>query len=306
MESAVPEITVSPLAAAALPEAAEEDPVARAEREVAESAELLRQWTVARGRMRGWGNPFDLTIQPAIGGEEASITLKRVMCVMTVGRLQRVVQAKLESSPRPDQQRLFIVDGEKGPLEDETLPIGAYGVVPGATLHLAMRDEQAAAARRLARGNVRAAQAKADMEAHGAKMARALKAQNIGRMSAMTVSAVALLVLLSSLLYGCGACAYGVCDGTLFGECVCTGNHLGEYCEDSCGHFGKVANGTCICSGKYTGTFCELQPGEVPSDDSGLGLGWWILIILAILACCCVSALTALYVMAKIMGAGFH
>ena len=56
---------------------------------------------------------------------------------------------------------------------------------------------------------------------------------------------------------------------------------------------GKVANGTCICSGKYTGTFCELQPGEVPSDDSGLGLGWWILIILAILACCCVCAMCA-------------
>ena len=39
----------------------------------------------------------------------------------------------------PDRQRLFIAKGAQEPLADETLPIGAYGVLPGvATRHLAM------------------------------------------------------------------------------------------------------------------------------------------------------------------------
>ena len=65
----------------------------------------------------------------------------------------------MASHPTPDEQRLFIVDRGKGPLRDETLPVGAYGVVAGATLHLALRDGEAAAARRVARVQVRAAQA---------------------------------------------------------------------------------------------------------------------------------------------------
>ena len=64
-----------------------------------------------------------------------------------------------------------------GPLEDETLPIGAYGVVAGVTLHLAMRDPEAARLRmrlrREARERVRAAQA----EVRAAKARREARAQ---------------------------------------------------------------------------------------------------------------------------------
>ena len=52
--------------------------------------------------------------------------------------------------------------GKQGPLRDETLPIGAYGVVAGVTVHLAMRDDLAAAARREARAKVRAAHTAAE------------------------------------------------------------------------------------------------------------------------------------------------
>ena len=70
-----------------------------------------------------------------------------------------------------------------------------------------------------------------------------------------------LLVLIIAAYFngGCGACANGAaCDG-LFGECVCTGNHLGEYCGESCGDFGQVNGSACVCSGNRTGAFCELD-----------------------------------------------
>ena len=127
----------------------EEHPEKRAEREVAEAEELLRQWEASR---RGsFDGSFDLTVQPVIGGEDAAFTLNSVWSGMSVSALHERVEKEMESKPRPDVQRLFIVNGDKGPLEDTALPIGAYGVVAGVTLHLAMRDGQAAAARRAAR-----------------------------------------------------------------------------------------------------------------------------------------------------------
>eukprot|EP01051_Picozoa_sp_SAG22_P021212 SAG22_NODE_4592_length_1223_cov_0.797153_1_plen_203_part_00 len=82
--------------------------------------------------------------------------------------------------------------------------------------------------------------------------------------------------------YGCIACENdATCDG-LFGACVCTGNYLGEYCENSCGEFGQVNGSACVCSSGYTGTFCDRRPGEA---DSGLGAGWIALIILLIVGC---------------------
>eukprot|EP01046_Picozoa_sp_COSAG06_P107243 COSAG06_NODE_53570_length_299_cov_0.910000_1_plen_50_part_10 len=48
-------------------------------------------------------------------------------------------------------------------------------------------------------------------------------------------------------------CATGSSGG------VCTGNHLGEFCEDSCGENGQVVNrfngSACECSANYTGVF---------------------------------------------------
>ena len=58
---------------------------------------------------------------------------------------------KMKSAPEPDQQRLFVIaGGGQEPLEDETLPIGAYKVGPGVTLHLAMQDAARTASRRAA------------------------------------------------------------------------------------------------------------------------------------------------------------
>ena len=139
---------------AAKPDKPEEEPAARAEREVAEAEELRKQWEAGNPDRA----PFDLTVQPAIGGEEAAVTLEGVTSHMSVAELHERIHAEMESKPTPDEQRLFIVDGTKGPLRDETLPIGAYGAVSGVTLHLAMRDGKATAARREARAQVRAAQ----------------------------------------------------------------------------------------------------------------------------------------------------
>jgi hypothetical protein len=81
-----------------------------------------------------------------------------------------------------------------------------------------------------------------------------------------------LIALLVPLIVYLSRCDYGACENDatcdgLFGECGCTGNHLGEYCEHSCGEFGQVSGGACVCSGNRTGTFCELHPGEIGDDD---------------------------------------
>jgi hypothetical protein len=60
-------------------------------------------------------------------------------------------------------------------------------------------------------------------------------------------------------------CATGSSGG------VCTGNHLGEFCEDSCGENGQVVNrfngSACECSANYTGVFCNLRPGEIAEKE---------------------------------------
>ena len=108
-----------------------------------------------------------------------------------------------------------------------------------------------------------------------------------------------LCVLPSYLDHGCGACENdAACDG-LFGECVCTGNHLGEYCEDSCGDFGRVSGSACVCSGNYQGAFCELdalgQLVDDRDDSTGLGAGWIVLIVLGTCCFCVTCVPCALY-----------
>ena len=227
---------------------------ARVERDVAEADELLRQWEVSPRDQA----PFDLTVQPAIGGEEAAVTLKGVTSSMKVGQLHWRIQQEMESKPHPDQQQLFILGGDKGALEDGELPIGAYGVVSGVKLHLAIRDEGEAAARRLARGQLRDDQ-RVVREARDAARARRKRVVKRTAKVMCFVATTTLLVLLSAYFNGgCGACENGAaCEG-LFGACACAGNHLGEYCEHSCGEYGQVNGSACVCSGNHTGKFCEI------------------------------------------------
>eukprot|EP01045_Picozoa_sp_COSAG04_P038309 COSAG04_NODE_10204_length_796_cov_1.285509_1_plen_99_part_01 len=98
------------------------------------------------------------------------IVLRGVTAAMPVSQLMARIHAQ-KPDATPDRQRLFIVDKGEGkgqePLEDETLPVGIYGVAEGKTLHMAMRDEEAAAARRELRVRLRRekAEAKAAAEA---------------------------------------------------------------------------------------------------------------------------------------------
>jgi hypothetical protein len=251
-----------------------EDSTKLAEREVAHADELLLQWEAVQWRTSHCR--FDLTVQPAIGGEEAAITLKGIISNMSVSKLRDRVHAEMESKPQPDEQQLFIVDGDKGPLEDETLPVGAYGVVPwaGVTLHLALRDGQSAVRRREARSQVRARLRAEAEEAERARERAECKQRERERkhkkaVNAFITSVAAILVtlLITSPLTagayfsrGCGACKNdAACGGSLWGECICTGNHLGTYCEHSCGEFGQVDGSICVCSDSHTGTFCELD-----------------------------------------------
>ena len=81
------------------------------------------------------------------------------------------------SGPKPDQQRLFVMDGEQTVLEDDTMPIGAYGVGSGVTLRLAMQDADQAAARRAAREAVQAAAREEQMRKEAEEQAEAEAAQ---------------------------------------------------------------------------------------------------------------------------------
>jgi len=132
-----------------------------AKAEVAEADRQRDAWERGGGAAASSSAPFDLTVQPTVGGQEAAITLKGVTANTSVGEIQEMVHAKMESKPKPDEQRLFIVAGAQTPLEDETLPIGIYGVVEGVTLHLAMQDAAAGAARREGRAAVRQERAEA-------------------------------------------------------------------------------------------------------------------------------------------------
>ena len=127
------------------------------------------------------------------------------------------------------------------------------------------------------------AEAEAAKKALAAKEARErwwMKCKELTKVVAPLGAACGLLVLLMLISYfnGCGACENdAACNGLLFGDCVCTGNYLGEYCEESCGEFGQVVGSACVCSGNYTGTFCELDVGVgVDLDlDADADVGVW-------------------------------
>ena len=98
--------------------------------------------------------PFALSVQLGVmGGEDAAIELENVTAEMKVADLKAQVcarrrQASPDSTMTPDGVRLLIVEQGQKALEDGDVPVGAYGVARGVTLHLAMQDAAPAAARR--------------------------------------------------------------------------------------------------------------------------------------------------------------
>eukprot|EP01045_Picozoa_sp_COSAG04_P006627 COSAG04_NODE_330_length_16594_cov_25.794146_1_plen_359_part_00 len=126
----------------------------KAHEEIEDAEARLQRWEEGVGATAAARAPFDLTIQPVVSGDDAAIELSRVTASMPVSELLDLIHAE-KPEATPDRQRLFIAKGAQEPLADETLPIGAYGVVEGVALHLAMRDEKAAAARRELRAKLR-------------------------------------------------------------------------------------------------------------------------------------------------------
>ena len=234
--------TPSQLAAAPPP-----DPLRKAREEVEVAEQRLRGWEKGVGATAKAKERFDLTVQPVISGEDAAIELAGVTAEMSVEELMARIQAE-RADVTPDRQRLFIAKGGQEPLEDETLPIGVYAVLPGTTLHLAMRDAEEAAARRARRAEVRAEKAAAQAAKEAAAAAR--KAVWLGRRAAVGRAGkslakslakfgapVALLLLIIYLAAGCkeDTCnGGGVCSGFV-AQCTCFGNFVGEYCEHDCG-----------------------------------------------------------------------
>eukprot|EP01045_Picozoa_sp_COSAG04_P034148 COSAG04_NODE_7353_length_1141_cov_8.800384_2_plen_147_part_01 len=101
-----------------------------ASEEIARSDALLKTWGRGGGATAKAQERFDLTIQPVVSGEDAAIELKGVTAELSVEELMARIHAT-KKAVTPDRQRLFIATGDQEPLEDGTLPIGAYGVLPG-------------------------------------------------------------------------------------------------------------------------------------------------------------------------------
>ena len=177
----------------AAPLAGSSDALEQARKEVAASAERLRQWREsgesgesARGDVHS--NNFPLQILPMVGGAQAAFHVQRVTTETLVKEVKdKIWRARTSishtsghacpSGPKPDQQRLFVMDGEQTVLEDDTMPIGAYGVGSGVTLRLAMQDADQAAARRAAREAVQAAAREEQMRKEAEEQAEAEAAQ---------------------------------------------------------------------------------------------------------------------------------
>ena len=162
------------------PSSGSSDALEQARKEVAASAERLRQWRESgesgeSARGDAHSDNFPLQILPMVGGAQAAFHVQRVTTETLVKEVKdKIWRARTSishtsghacpSGPKPDQQRLFVMDGEQTVLEDDTMPIGAYGVGSGVTLRLAMQDADQAAARRAAREAVQAAAAAAREE----------------------------------------------------------------------------------------------------------------------------------------------
>ena len=253
------------------PEPDEENPEEqRAEREVAEAEELLRQWEASRHDEA----PFDLIVQSMIGN--ARVTLKGVRSSMRVAELQDLVHTKMTSNPTPLMQRLFIVDGNQRPLEDETLPIGAYGVVAGVTLHLAMRDEEAARLRMQLRQEARARSC-AGRASEGCAASRQLCSQGCvaaGRSCASCARRFGPGICV------CGACAAaGCCCAGCLGHGPCSGAGA-VICPTPDWGYGPNGPDFCTAADLCLGDCCN---GWCAQDDGARCLA------LSSAGCCCAS-----------------
>eukprot|EP01045_Picozoa_sp_COSAG04_P015580 COSAG04_NODE_1241_length_7596_cov_2.497399_2_plen_253_part_00 len=119
--------------------------------QIEDSEKRRFRWEGSPDAVNAPARPFALAVQPVVEGQGAAIVLQGVTAAMRVEQLRARIHAEMRSNPLPDTQRLFMVGAAQTPLEDEALPLGAYELGPGMTLHLALQDGEAAAARRVLR-----------------------------------------------------------------------------------------------------------------------------------------------------------
>ena len=246
-------------------------------------------------------------VQQLTGAKHKVMVIHNKSCPVLVGELKRTVN-KRHGGPTPDGMKLLRnnEDGTPGDAfdEDDTQSLADAGILDGATVHMTVQDEVAGKARREAREaatkahrEAREAATKARREELEAKRLAERNAElnaekRRGRckkncfwwmfyMSPFAVIAF-LVLLVAYFVSGCGACENDAACNGMFGECVCSGNH--------------------------TGTFCELRPGEIGDEEAG-GVPSWLVIICyaaAIAGCCIIGGGCILERKADIRDSAWH
>ena len=83
----------------------------QASEDIARADALLAAWEASRVQTRAI-TPFDLTVQPLMGGADAALTLDSVTQDTSTQELKYRVQAAHPKHPAPDAQRLTVQQGD--------------------------------------------------------------------------------------------------------------------------------------------------------------------------------------------------
>jgi hypothetical protein len=211
-------------------------------------------------------------VQQLTGAKHKVTIIHNQSSPVLVGELKRTINTR-HGGPTPDGMKLLRnnVDGTPGDAfdEDDTQSLAGAGILDGATVHMTVQDEAAGKARRQAREEREALKAEAqtarNVAARYEERIAERRAENRRKRCLRAIfyisasAAITFLVLLVAyFIGGCGACENDATCNGMFGECVCSGNH--------------------------TGTFCELRPDEIVDEDEAGGVPSWLVIT------CCVVA----------------
>jgi hypothetical protein len=246
-------------------------------------------------------------VQQLTGAKHKVMIIHNKSCPVLVGELKRTIN-KRHGGPTPDGMKLLRnnEDGTPGDAfdEDDTQSLADAGILDGATVHMTVQDEAAGKARREAREAATKAHREARevaTKAHREELQAKRLAERNAELNAekrrvrcekscfelmvymSPFAVIAFLVLLVAyFVSGCGACENDAACNGMFGECVCSGNH--------------------------TGTFCELRPGEIGDEEAG-GVPSWLVIICyaaAIAGCCIIGGGCILESKADISSSAWH